>query len=146
MGRQTSETWHGCPIRYAATVLGDAWSLVILRDLIFKGSRHFGDFVAAGERISTNILTDRLQRLEAEGIVTRHRDPENAVKVIYLLTDKGRDLVPVLLSMIVWSAKWDDRAEVPEEFLAALTDQPGAFAAAIAAGLARDPADLSPRS
>lgn len=143
MGRQTSEIWHGCPIRFAATVLGDAWSLLILRDLVFKGSRHFGDFVAAGERISTNILTDRLQRLEAEGVVTRMRDPENAVKVIYRLTDKGRDLVPVLLSMIAWSATWDDRAEVPEQFLSTLKDQPDAFAEAISAGLAGEGADLS---
>jgi len=135
MSRQSSENWFGCPVRYAATVLGDAWALLILRDLIFKGSRHFGDFVAAGERISTNILTDRLQRLEAEGIVRRSRDPDKAVRVIYDLTEKGRELVPVLLAMIAWSHKWDDQSEVPDAFAQALADEPEAFAAAIRTSL-----------
>lgn len=135
MSKPTSENWFGCPIRYAATVLGDAWALLILRDLIFRGSRHFGDFVAAGERISTNILTDRLLRLEAEGVVRRSPDPDNARRVVYDLTEKGRDLVPVLLAMIVWSRKWDARHAVPDAFAEALRDAPDAFAAAIMTSL-----------
>ncbi|WP_136636984.1 winged helix-turn-helix transcriptional regulator [Pseudooceanicola onchidii] len=143
MPRLTSENWSGCPVRYAATVVGDAWALVILRDLIFRGSRHFGDFVAASEGISTNILTDRLQRLEAEGIVTRNRDPEKAVRVIYQLTEKGRGLVPVVLAMIDWAQTWDARTEVPDRFIEALRDDPAAMARAVQADLAKRAADLS---
>lgn len=135
MARQNSENWNGCPIRYAATVLGDAWSLLILRDLIFREARHFGDFVASGERISTNILTDRLQRLEAEGVIERERDPESAVRVVYRLTEKGRGLVPVLLSMIDWSSMWDVSTEVPDAFTEALRDDPEALAEAIRTSL-----------
>lgn len=137
MSKQSSEIWHGCPIRYAATVLGDGWSLLILRDMAFKGSRHFGDFVAAGERISTNILTDRLQRLEREGVIRRSPDPDSGVRVIYRLTEKGRDLVPVLLAMIRWSSDWDERSEVPTEFRTALSEEPEALAGAIIATLTK---------
>ena len=136
MAKLSEDDWHGCPIRYAAKVLGDAWALLILRDMVFKGSRHFGDFVAAPEGVSTNILTDRLKRLETAGIVERRRDPEKAVRVIYELTEKGRDLVPVLLAMIQWSSAWDEAAEVPAEFRQALSEEPVAFASAIKAALA----------
>ncbi|WP_375174843.1 winged helix-turn-helix transcriptional regulator [Pseudooceanicola sp.] len=139
MAKQNSENWFGCPIRFAATVLGDAWALLILRDLIFRGSRHFGDFVAGGERISTNILTDRLQRLEVEGVITRRQDPAHAKRVVYELTEKGRDLVPVLLAMVAWSRKWDARHEVPDAFAEALRDRPEAFAAAIMQSLEQGP-------
>lgn len=125
-------------MRFVATVLGDAWALLILRDLIFRQARHFGDFVAAGEGISTNILTDRLQRLEREGVIVKSRDPENGVRVIYRLTEKGRDLVPVLLSMIRWSATWDGASEVPAEFSEALREEPDAMALAIIEGLKSD--------
>ncbi|WP_276719036.1 winged helix-turn-helix transcriptional regulator [Pseudooceanicola nitratireducens] len=135
MSKPTSENWSGCPIRYGATVLGDAWALVILRDLIFKEAKHFGDFVAAGERISTNILTDRLKRLEDEGVITRRKDPDRAVRVIYELTEKGRRLVPVMLALINWSEAWDPQTEVPGDFIAAYRDDPGAFAEAIVEGL-----------
>lgn len=131
MAKQSSENWHGCPIRYAATVLGDAWSLLILRDMVFRGSCNFGDFVAAGERISTNILAERLKRLEAEGIVVRSRDPDNGVRVTYALTAKGRGLVPVLLSMIAWSAEWDGQSDVPTAFRDACREEPEALAQAV---------------
>lgn len=138
MAKVTSENWFGCPFRYGATVLGDAWSLLILRDLVFRGAKHFGDFVAAGENISTNVLADRLARLEAEGIVTKARDPDMAVRVIYRLTDKGRDLVPVLLAMVDWSARHDPRTEVPDDFIRAYRDDPEAFAASLVAALSGD--------
>ena len=136
MAKVTSETWFGCPFRYGATVLGDAWALLILRDLVFKEAKHFGDFVAAGENISTNVLADRLARLEAEGVVTKARDPEMAVRVIYRLTDKGRDLVPVLLALVDWSARHDPQTEVPADFIHAYRDDPAAFAASLIAALA----------
>lgn len=137
MAKLSADDWSGCPVRYAATVLGDAWTLLILRDLAFKGSRHFGDFVAAPEGVSTNILTDRLKRLEGAGVVVRQRDPDQAVRVIYDLTEKGRDLVPVLLAMIRWSDRWDDRSEVPAAFAETCRDDAAALADAIIADLAR---------
>ena len=131
MARPSSDSWNGCPIRYGSTVLGDAWALLILRDMVFKGTRHFGEFVASGERISTNILADRLARLEAEGVIDRAPDPDNAVRVIYRLTQKGRDLVPVLLAIIDWSARWDPATEVPKPFTEAYREDPQGFAAAV---------------
>ncbi|GGE17644.1 hypothetical protein GCM10011360_03080 [Primorskyibacter flagellatus] len=135
MSKPTSKNWNGCAFRYAATVLGDAWMLLILRDLMFRKARHFGDFVAAGEGISTNILTDRLARLEAEGVIHRAPDPDNRVRVIYSLTEKGRALAPVLLAMIDWSASWDPATEVPQDFIAGYRDQPELFGRALVRSL-----------
>ena len=94
-----------CPVVFALDLFGDRWTLLIIRDLIFTQRSTYGDFLASGEGISTNILADRLKRLEEEGIVTRHPDPEHGGKHHYRLTDKGLDLVPVLLEMIRWSAR-----------------------------------------
>lgn len=113
---KSSADWHGCPIRYGSTVLGDPWSLLILRDLMFKNARHYADFLDAGESISTNILASRLAALEAEGIVDKLDDPEHGARFIYALTDKGLDLVPVLLGVIAWSVRWDERTEVSRAF------------------------------
>lgn len=135
MARQTSENWFGCPFRFGANVLGDGWSLLILRDLIFREARHYGDFVAAGEGISTNILADRLQRLEAEGVISKQQDPDRAVRVIYRLTEKGRGLVPILMAIIDWSEQWDDRTEVPAAFIKAYREDRSGFVASVVDGL-----------
>ena len=84
---------HGCPIRYGLGLFGDRWSLLIIRDLMFKGRCHYGEFLSAGEGISTNILAERLERLETSGIVTKSRDPLHGKKFVYRLTDKGLDLI-----------------------------------------------------
>ncbi|OCK59448.1 helix-turn-helix domain-containing protein [Bradyrhizobium sp. LMTR 3] len=108
------ENWHGCPIRYAAAMIGDRWKLVILRDLAFKEARRYGEF-AAEEGVATNILASRLVELEADGLIERTIDPENG-RPMYLLTEKGRDLVPAFLALIGWSYKWDSESEVPKSF------------------------------
>lgn len=136
MPKRGSDHWHGCPVRFGATVLGDPWCLLILRDLIFREAKHYGDFARAGEGISTNILADRLSRLEAEGVIIKTRDPERAVRVIYRLTEKGRALVPVILSIINWSETWDTKTEVPPDFIAAYRADPTGFAASVMAELA----------
>jgi len=136
MLKRSSDNWFGCPVRFGASVLGDAWCLLILRDLIFRDARHYGDFASAGEGISTNILADRLQRLEAEGVIVKNRDPERAVRVIYRLTEKGRALVPVILSIIDWSETWDAKTEVPPDFIAAYRADPAGFAASVMSDLA----------
>ncbi|NGO50032.1 helix-turn-helix transcriptional regulator [Mesorhizobium camelthorni] len=122
------DEWCGCPIRYAAAMIGDRWKLLILRDLALKGARRYRDFLEAGEGIATNILASRLIQLEAAGIVNRQQDPENAARTIYSLTPKGVDLVPVLLAMIAWSAQWDPETEVPVRFERALKRNPKALA------------------
>lgn len=111
------KNWDGCPIRFAAGIWGDKWSMVILRDLTLKGRHYFGEFQDAGEGISPNILTDRLAKLVNNEIVVKEQDPENLAKVIYRLTPKGLDLIPIMLSIIEWSHKYDQNTEAPNEFL-----------------------------
>lgn len=105
-----------CPISLSLDILGDKWTLLVLRDLVFTGKRHFRDFLSSPEKIATNILTSRLRTLEATEIIIRHADPRNARQVIYTLTDKGLDLIPVLLDLIVWGDKYADSA-APEAFI-----------------------------
>lgn len=120
MVTKATDEWHGCPIRYGSVVLGDVWNLIILRDIIFKGHKYYGDFLSAGEGISTNILAARLCRLEAEGVVSKTRDAEHGSKFVYALTEKGKGLVPVLLEIFDWSEKWDPRTEVPKDYIRAV--------------------------
>ena len=94
----------GCPISIALELLGDAWSLLIVRDLMFKDRRTYGDFLAGGEGIASNVLADRLRALEDSGIIEKRRDPEDARRFIYRLSSKGIDLAPVLVELILWSA------------------------------------------
>ena len=105
-----------CPIRFVMGVFGDRWSLLIIRDMMFRGHTRFQDFLKAGEGISTNILSDRLSRLEAQEIITRQRDPTNGRQVLYELTDKGKDLLPVMLSAISWAEEHDPETNVSHEF------------------------------
>ncbi len=105
-----------CPVRYVMGVFGDRWSLLIIRDMMFRGSARFQDFLKAGEGISTNILSDRLSRLEAQEIITRQRDPANGRQVLYELTEKGSDLLPVMLAAIEWAEKYDPETDVSHEF------------------------------
>jgi DNA-binding HxlR family transcriptional regulator len=94
-----------CPINATLEVLGDRWSLLIVRDLMFADRRSYKDLLASDEGIATNILADRLARLEASGILASRRDPEDGRKLVYRLTRKGLDLAPILLEMGVWGTK-----------------------------------------
>jgi DNA-binding HxlR family transcriptional regulator len=85
-------------------MLGDRWSLLIIRDMMLGGARTFKEFLGSREKIATNILADRLRRLEAYGIITMQRDPGDGRKVFYLLTRKGIDLAPVLTEMVLWAS------------------------------------------
>ena len=106
----------GCPISIALELLGDSWSLLIVRDLMFKGRRTFNEFLDSGEGIATNVLADRLRRLEGGGIVERRPDPDDGRRVLYRLTRKGIDLAPVLVELVVWSATYE-RTEAPLELV-----------------------------
>jgi len=89
-------------------MLGDRWSLLILRDMMLRGFRSFKEFLTSYEGIATNILADRLKRLIAHGIVTTQEDPSDGRKLIYILTPKGLDLAPVLTEMVLWAAKHEE--------------------------------------
>lgn len=86
-------------------VFGDRWSLLIVRDLMVRGFRTFGDFVQSGEGIATNVLADRLRRLQRAKIVTAERDPADRRQRHYRLTEKGIDLAPVMLELLIWGAR-----------------------------------------
>ncbi len=93
----------GCPLNASIEMLGDRWSLLIIRDMMLLGSRTFKEFLNSYERPATNILADRLRRLESHGIITTQPDPSDGRKLIYLLTPKGLDLAPVLTEMVLWA-------------------------------------------
>jgi DNA-binding HxlR family transcriptional regulator len=85
-------------------MLGDRWSLLILRDMMLRGFRTYKEFLGSYERIATNILADRLRRLEEYGIIETRADANDGRKVIYALTQKGVDLAPVMAEMVLWAA------------------------------------------
>jgi DNA-binding HxlR family transcriptional regulator len=89
-------------------MLGDRWSLLIVRDMMLLGARSYKEFLECYEGIATNILADRLRKLVAYGIVTTEKDPADGRKLIYLLTAKGIDLAPVLTEMVLWAAAHED--------------------------------------
>jgi DNA-binding HxlR family transcriptional regulator len=106
-----------CPIAFALDIVGDRWTLLVIRDLVFARKRHFRDFLASSEKIASNILASRLKMLEARGIVVRRPDPESARQGIYELTEKGADLIPVLLELVRWGAKHDAQTAAPRSFV-----------------------------
>ncbi|HXH71199.1 MAG TPA: helix-turn-helix domain-containing protein [Mariprofundaceae bacterium] len=110
----TSDPRSSCPINVTLETLGDAWSLLIVRDLMFFGRKSFNEFLNAGEKIASNILAERLQRLENAGIVTKQRDPDDARKYLYRLTEKGIDLAPLLTDMMLWAARYEEVTMPPE--------------------------------
>jgi DNA-binding HxlR family transcriptional regulator len=98
----------GCPLNASVEMLGDRWSLLIIRDMMVLGSRTYKEFLHSHEKIATNILADRLRRLEADGIIAARPDPADGRKLIYVLTDKGIGLAPVLTEMVLWAAAHED--------------------------------------
>lgn len=106
-----------CPISLALEVFGDKWSLLILRDLIMWGKRRYQDFLNSEEGISTNILADRLFRLEKRGLISKSNDPDNKRQFRYSPTQRGLDLLPVLFEMVRWSVKYDPHVDTARPYL-----------------------------
>lgn len=106
----------GCPVSVSLEIFGDRWSLLIIRDLMVRGYRTFKEFQNSGEGIATNILTDRLERLERAGVVKAELDQEDARRVNYRLTGKGIDLAPVMLELLIWGAR-HEKTGVPCEVI-----------------------------
>lgn len=128
----------GCPISLFLELFGDRWSLLIIRDLMFKDRRTFQDFLGAEEGIATNILAARLQWLEAQRIVTRRPHPSDGRKVLYGLTPRGLALAPALVEMVLWSAA-HEATDAPPEVIAAMQADRDGFLAGVRARLAGGP-------
>jgi len=120
MAHDSGHCRSNCPINFILETFGDRWTLLVIRDLMFHGKRYYGDFLASDEGISTNILADRLQRLEQDGVVEKEIDPGNRSRLIYRLTQKGKDLLPVMLEITAWSGKYDSKTNAPPPLLKAL--------------------------
>jgi DNA-binding HxlR family transcriptional regulator len=103
----------GCPLNASVEMLGDRWSLLIIRDMMLGGFRTYKEFMESYEGIATNILADRLHTLLTHGIITTERDPSDGRKLIYSLTAKGVDLAPVLTEMVLWAAAHEDTGNQP---------------------------------
>lgn len=100
----------GCPVSISLEIFGDRWSLLIIRDLMVRGYRTFKEFLQSGEGIATNVLTDRLRTLEAAGIITAEPEAADGRRINYRLTEKGIDLAPVLLELLIWAARHEETA------------------------------------
>lgn len=116
-----------CPQYLTLEVIGDKWTLLIIRDMIIRGKRYFGEFLKSEEKIASNILTNRLKSLEKEGIIYKKKDTEHKQKIIYLLTQKGIDLFPILMENARWSLKYKpvdkNDAKVAKSILEGGTDK-----------------------
>jgi len=100
-----------CAISSALDIIGDKWALLIVRDMMFHDKNTYGDFHKCAEKIATNVLADKLVLLESSGIIEKKKHPESKVKYLYKLTQKGIDLLPVLMEIILWSDKHLDISE-----------------------------------
>jgi len=134
-----------CPIANALEVLGDRWTLLIVRDLVFRGFREFGQFLAADEGISTNILTERLERLRGVGIVVRSDHPTDGKKFVYHLSEKGADLIPLLVELVLWGAKYTPNHAAPAGVLREMRTNPDKMIAGLRAALLKELAAVSKR-
>lgn len=114
----TKKQRSGCPVSLGLDVFGDRWTLLIIRDLMFSGKRHFRELIQSEEGISSNILADRLQMLLDEGVISRSEDQSHRQKVVYSLTAKGIELLPLLMQITHWSYKF---RPVSERFIGETT-------------------------
>jgi DNA-binding HxlR family transcriptional regulator len=107
-GKPKAKHRSGCPVSISLEILGDRWSLLIIRDLMVRGYQTFKEFQESGDGIATNILADRLRKLEAAGILASEIEETDARRSNYRLTAKGIDLAPVLLDLLIWGARHEE--------------------------------------
>lgn len=107
-GRPKSQPRSGCPVSTSLELVGDRWSLLIVRDMMVRGFRTFKEFQESGEGIASNVLADRLRKLEAGGIITAEVEAADWRRVNYWLTEKGIALAPVLLELLLWGARHEN--------------------------------------
>jgi DNA-binding HxlR family transcriptional regulator len=122
----TKDVRSHCAVNYGVEVFGDRWSLLIIRDIVFAGKKTYGQFLKSEEGIATNVLASRLAFLEEQGILAKAPSPEDGRKDVYTLTEKGLDLIPIVLSIVLWSAQHDAKSYVRprREFLARISENP----------------------
>ena len=96
-----------CPVSFSLDFFGDKWSLLIIRDMMLYNKFTYGEFLLSPEKISTNILADRLAALEQNGFITRRISTEKKNKIIYGMTEKSIDLIPIIMEYIIWGAKYN---------------------------------------
>mgnify|MGYP000200149079 CR=1 FL=1 len=123
-----------CPVSYALDLLGDKWTFLIIRDLV-EGKRFYKDFLNSKEGIATNVLSDRLKKLEGNGIIQWKVFEKLKTQKEYALTPKGMDLIPLLVDLIVWSNKYQDGLAVSQDFIGKAQGDREGLIAAIASGL-----------
>lgn len=114
---KSSKKRSDCPISSSLDIFGDRWSLLIVRDLMLHKSRTYGDFTKSEEKIATNILANRLQLLEDNGIIIKLPYPDNKVKGLYRLSTKGVDLIPALIEIAIWGGKYLSDSDGSSPFL-----------------------------
>jgi DNA-binding HxlR family transcriptional regulator len=125
--KRTDRKSH-CPVNSALEVVGDPWSLLVVRDIVFYGKHTFGEFLASQERITTSVLADRLARLVSNGILSKQRNPADRRREFYALTDAGLALIPVLVELANWAVRYDpDVTENPLWTSKAETDRTGLY-------------------
>lgn len=122
-----------CPLSVSLEIVGDRWSLLVMRDILFKGRRTFQEFLDGGEEMATNILADRLKQLQFHGIIACTPDPNDGRRNFYAPTAKGIALAPVLIEMIIWAADFEDTA-APVEVIAAMKRDRAAYLQAVLVG------------
>lgn len=116
--KQTISRRSDCPINFSLETFGDMWSLLIVRDIVYFGKKTYGEFLDSDEHIATNILASRLYQLEQKGILAKTRCETDKRKEIYILTEKGLDLIPILLEMANWGAHHDPQTGAPMNWIA----------------------------
>ena len=107
-----------CPINFSLETFGDPWSLLIVRDIVYFGKNTFGEFLASEEGMATNILANRLAHMEQQGLLMKKRSEQDKRKEEYALTEKGLDLIPILVEMANWSAMYDPGTAAPAAWIA----------------------------
>jgi len=112
-----------CPIAVSLDLLGDRWTLLVLRDMVFRGHRYFQQFAASPEGIATNTLAERLARLESAGVIEKEPDPDDGRRHRYTLTEEGLAAIPLLIDLIVWGAKLDPGIDYPARRLSWMTNE-----------------------
>jgi DNA-binding HxlR family transcriptional regulator len=114
-----------CAVNYGVEMFGDRWSLLIIRDIVFAGKKTYGEFLKSEEKIATNVLASRLSFLEGQGILLKAPSPDGR-KDFYTLTEKGLDLIPIVLNIVLWSAQHDAKSYVRplKDFVARISQNP----------------------
>ena len=122
-----TECRSACPIANTLDVLGDRWTLLVIRDLMFMGKHEYHEFVSGPESIATNILSDRLKRLMRTGIINSQSHPSHKSKKLYYLTQKGKDLLPLMVEMILWGGTYRASPDMPRAHFNRIKRDPKSF-------------------